>query len=206
MNLRKSYTAREDGAEFRVWRIGTCGSRSGRESVIGVRFPIICLHDRGICLSIFVPDKNEPYEREMCRSFRRALVATEIPTRCATEFMRGATETGGFVRRDIVALRYGTEYRRETVWRYEVRQWHRMNSYSMSRRGISSIRPRYRVLRNDYASIVLKKNVWIVSNATILSGVTIGESVVVTAGAVVTKNVLERAIVGGVPARVIRTI
>ena len=67
-----------------------------------------------------------------------------------------------------------------------------MNSYSMSRRGISSIRPRYRVLRNDYASIVLKKNVWIVSNATILSGVTIGESVVVTAGAVVTKNVLER--------------
>ena len=32
--------------------------------------------------------------------------------------MRGATETGGFVRRDIVALRYGTEYRRETVWRY----------------------------------------------------------------------------------------
>lgn len=71
----------------------------------------------------------------------------------------------------------------------------------MSRRGISSIRPRYRVLRNDYASIVLKKNVWIGSNATILSGVTIGESVVVTAGAVVTKNVLERAIVGDVPAR-----
>ena len=56
------------------------------------------------------------------------------------------------------------------------------------------------------ASIVLKKNVWIGSNATILSGVTIGESVVVTAGAVVTKNVLECAIVGGVPARVIRTI
>lgn len=81
-----------------------------------------------------------------------------------------------------------------------------LNSYSMSRRGIPSIRPRYRVLRNDYASIVLKKNVWIGSNATILSGVTIGESVIVTAGAVVTKNVLERAIVGGVPARVIRTI
>ena len=51
-------------------------------------------------------------------------------------------------------------------------------------------------LSYDYASIVLKKNVWIGSNATILSGVTIGESVVVTAGAVVTKNVLERAIVG----------
>ena len=61
-------------------------------------------------------------------------------------------------------------------------------------------------LQHVSASIVLKKNVWIGSNATILSGVTIGESVVVTAGAVVTKNVLERAIVGGVPARVIRTI
>ena len=31
--------------------------------------------------------------------------------------------------------------------RIVVRQWHRMNSYSMSRRGISSIQPRYRVLR-----------------------------------------------------------
>ena len=120
--------------------------------------------------------------------------------------MRGATETGGFVRRDIVALRYGTEYRRETVWRYEVPQ----NAVSRPYRGDSAPRHAVRIhsvpLSYDYASIVLKKNVWIVSNATILSGVTIGESVVVTAGAVVTKNVLERAIVGGVPARVIRTI
>lgn len=56
------------------------------------------------------------------------------------------------------------------------------------------------------APIVLKKNVWVGSNATILSGVTIGESAVVAAGAVVTRDVPERAIVGGVPARVIRTI
>ena len=56
------------------------------------------------------------------------------------------------------------------------------------------------------APIVLKKNVWVGSNATILSGVTIGESAVVAAGAVVTRDVPERAIVGGVPARVTRTI
>ena len=97
------------------------------------------------------------------RKFRHAV----RPSSCA-----GATETGGFVRRDIVALRYGTEYRRETVWRYEVRQWHRMNSHSMSRRGISSIRPRYRVLRNDYLRLSFcEKTFGSGRNATILSGV-----------------------------------
>ena len=56
------------------------------------------------------------------------------------------------------------------------------------------------------APIVLKKNVWVGSNATILSGVTIGENAIVGAGSVVTKNVPDNAIVGGVPAKVIKYI
>ncbi len=54
--------------------------------------------------------------------------------------------------------------------------------------------------------IHIGKNVWIGSNATILSGVTIGDGAIVAAGAVVTKNVPENTIVGGVPAKIIRTI
>ncbi|NBA62608.1 sugar O-acetyltransferase [Enterococcus mundtii] len=60
--------------------------------------------------------------------------------------------------------------------------------------------------KNHYASIVLKNNVWIGSSATITSGVTIGEWSVVAAGAVVTKDVPPYTVVGGVPARVIKTI
>jgi acetyltransferase-like isoleucine patch superfamily enzyme len=41
-------------------------------------------------------------------------------------------------------------------------------------------------------------------NATILPGVTIGEQAFVAAGAVVTEDVPPRAVVGGVPARIIR--
>ena len=48
--------------------------------------------------------------------------------------------------------------------------------------------------------------VWIGAHATILPGVTIGEGAIVGAGAVVTKNVPPRTIVGGVPAKVLKTI
>ncbi len=60
--------------------------------------------------------------------------------------------------------------------------------------------------RNHYAPIRIGAHVWIGSNATILPGVTIGDWAVVAAGAVVTRDVPPLAIVGGVPARVIRTI
>ena len=56
------------------------------------------------------------------------------------------------------------------------------------------------------APIVLGRNVWVGSNATILSGVTIGDNAIVAAGAVVTKDVPPDAVVGGVPARFIKSI
>lgn len=59
---------------------------------------------------------------------------------------------------------------------------------------------------NHYAPIKLGKSVWVGSNATILAGVTIGDWAVVAAGAVVTHDVPSLTIVGGVPARVIKTI
>lgn len=54
--------------------------------------------------------------------------------------------------------------------------------------------------------IHIKRNAWIGANATILPGVTVGENAIVAAGAVVSKDVPDNAIVGGIPARVIKTI
>ena len=54
--------------------------------------------------------------------------------------------------------------------------------------------------------IKIGKNVWIGSNATVLQGVSIGDGAVVAAGAVVTKDVPANTIVGGVPAKVIKSI
>ena len=54
--------------------------------------------------------------------------------------------------------------------------------------------------------IHIKKNAWIGANATILSGVTVGENAVVAAGAVVSKDVPDNTIVGGIPAKIIKTI
>jgi len=55
-------------------------------------------------------------------------------------------------------------------------------------------------------SILIKKNAWIGANATILPGVTIGENAVVAAGAVVSKDVPDNVVVGGIPAKIIKTI
>ncbi len=55
-----------------------------------------------------------------------------------------------------------------------------------------------------YGKVLIKKNAWLGMNVTICPGVTIGEYAVVAAGAVVTKDVPAYAVVGGVPAKVIR--
>ena len=55
-----------------------------------------------------------------------------------------------------------------------------------------------------YGKVTVKKNAWIGMNVTICPGVTIGEYAVVAAGAVVTRDVPDYAVVGGVPAKVIR--
>jgi len=55
-------------------------------------------------------------------------------------------------------------------------------------------------------SILIKRNAWIGAGATILPGVTIGENAVVAAGAVVSRDVAANTVVGGIPAKIIRTI
>src|SRR5215469_5385601 len=54
--------------------------------------------------------------------------------------------------------------------------------------------------------IVIGRNVWIAANATVISWVTVGENAVVAAGSVVTRDVPANTLVGGNPARVIRSV
>lgn len=54
--------------------------------------------------------------------------------------------------------------------------------------------------------VTIEDDVWIGANAVVLPGVTIGQHAVVAAGAVVTKDVPPYSIVGGVPAKILKTI
>lgn len=56
------------------------------------------------------------------------------------------------------------------------------------------------------APIVIKKNAWIGAAVSVMPGVTIGENSIVAANAVVTRDVPPNTIVGGIPAKVIKTI
>lgn len=58
----------------------------------------------------------------------------------------------------------------------------------------------------DTAPIVIGNNVWIGAKATITRGVTIGNNAVIAAGAVVISDVPADTIVGGVPAKILKTI
>ncbi len=54
--------------------------------------------------------------------------------------------------------------------------------------------------------ITVGNDVWIGGNVTVIAGVHIGNNVIVAAGAVVVKDVPDNSIVGGVPAKVIKSL
>lgn len=53
-------------------------------------------------------------------------------------------------------------------------------------------------------NVVIGNDVWVGANVSIIGGTTIGDGAIIAAGAVVTKDVPPYAIVGGVPAQIIR--
>lgn len=55
-------------------------------------------------------------------------------------------------------------------------------------------------------SVKIGESVWLGGRAVICPGVTIGNNVVVAAGAVVTKDVPDNVVVGGNPAKIIKSI
>lgn len=57
---------------------------------------------------------------------------------------------------------------------------------------------------SSISKVTIGNDVWIGMRAIIMPGVTIGNGVIIGAGAVVTKDVPDFAVVGGVPAKVIR--
>ena len=61
-----------------------------------------------------------------------------------------------------------------------------------------------RLAKGKGGEIIIKDGAWVATRAMVLKGVTIGKKAVVAAGSVVTKDVPDYAVVGGVPAKVIR--
>ena len=77
---------------------------------------------------------------------------------------------------------------------------HTISTYPFKVRYLESV-PNEAISKGD---IQIDDDVWLGYGATILSGVHIGQGAVVAAGAVVTKDVPPYAIVGGVPAKIIK--
>ena len=68
------------------------------------------------------------------------------------------------------------------------------------------LHPEGRVLDGYGISVTIGNDVWIGGHSTILPGVTIGDGAVIAAGSVVTKDVAPRTLVGGNPARLLKSI
>ena len=66
--------------------------------------------------------------------------------------------------------------------------------------------PLQRYFPTKESKVLLQTGVYVGTSATILAGVTVGRESVVGAGAVVTKNVSERTVMVGVPAKVLKSI
>lgn len=58
--------------------------------------------------------------------------------------------------------------------------------------------------KEDDLPVVIESDVWVGTNVTILNGVKVGRGAIIAAGAVVVKDVPAYAIVGGVPAKVLK--
>lgn len=74
------------------------------------------------------------------------------------------------------------------------------NSHDTSRTDI----PMNRQGNKPKRKVTIGSDVWIGNRVTILPGVTIGNGAIIGAGAVVTKDVPEYAVVGGIPAKVLK--
>jgi acetyltransferase-like isoleucine patch superfamily enzyme len=58
----------------------------------------------------------------------------------------------------------------------------------------------------EIGKVILGSNVWIGSNVTILKNTIIGENTIIATGAVVTGVIPSNVIIGGVPAKIIRSL
>lgn len=66
------------------------------------------------------------------------------------------------------------------------------------------VKPEYEYNEPEFKQVKIGNDVWIGARAMIMDGVTVGDGAVIAAGAVVTKDVPPYAVVGGVPAKIIK--